>query len=251
MSEEQVELTGEGTTDQTDESGAENVVPEEESPQHSPEVKGILVDLQKQRKVNEDLQRQIAMMQEQHSALLSEMHPEGEQEGAEAETLDDEELLNRGEARKMVQAERAYFAKQQVARERIERQNVVMRSRQQAMQAHTAEREGKGLDYETVISEGFQAVMQDATPQEAEALQAAVLASANPAETAYRLGCTHPTIQKRVRAASASQLLRKMGEGGRPPGLELPAGAPPDMMDMAHLIKCSDKEFETLLRKHG
>jgi len=204
--------------------------------------KGILRDLQaervKRQVAEEDTQAVRRQLDAANAKLIDRTEKPADELGEQA---DDEELLTRGELRRMQAAKdkavgEAAKADQQQRRQEFDQQ--CLRSEQAAKDKFTAKECGEGLDYDTVATEGRKYLSKHD--------RAAIAEANDPAAELYRrcVFCS-PVLQQRQATADRTKMLAKLDTGGP----AKPKGTHMDDPDFDRLMEKSESELLGMIRQ--
>ncbi len=172
----------------------ENLNPQEKTYTEQ-EWKGLLADKTNEVRMRQQLQADKAAM-DQKIAEQRIRIKELEASTVEGKTGDPDDIMTRAEVKKMLAVQKEELTKEYTTLETQKSQESLNRSlynsEQKAREIHTEEKEGKGLDYDSVMA-GLKRQIEE-NPGYTVVIQKAK----NPGEKAYQLGLQDPIIAKRL-----------------------------------------------------
>ena len=209
-----------------------------------PKFKGVIRDMQQERKSRQTMEEQLTATREENTLYaeqLAKMKNTDDEE--EEEDDDDDGFLTKKQAREMLDKAISQGKEASAAQRASEVQMRMRDSEEKAKAELTADKVGEGLDYDTVIREGY-AKMVKKNP----AYHQVVLNSENPAEEAYRIGLLEPSMSKKVDTRKNDEFVGKLRtEGGRGiPKASLAALNEEESYEQ--LLKMPESEIERSLR---
>lgn len=222
-------INDETTTANTDEAGVDIT--------QTKAYQGILRDLKGERSKRQELEQSVEALHEQLQ------QDAGKQ--TEEEKIDDEDLLTVGQFRKLQEKEKKAKAAEEQKSQRTALDRKFLSSEEQARTEFTAEKMGSGLDFDTVLENGFKA-MATKNP----AYWQVVVNSDNPAREAYEIGLRHPDIAKKHESFRGSKLLEGLNKGknySRTSG----GGGGADMNDISKLSELPESELLKQIQAAG
>jgi len=162
-------------------------------PEDSSEFKGVIKDLNRERETRQQVQGQVTMLQEQVDILMQ------EKEKVVEDPAKDEEFLTRKEAKLLLDKATKDSTKEEQMREQRRLNDKFASDEADAKTKLTEEAKGVGLDYLSVLHEGYAKIIAD-NPAYKDVVLAAGQRGKNMAEEAYKIGLTHPDIQARIQS---------------------------------------------------
>ena len=197
-----VEMDNEPETNLEDKTGG-NAIPENADVAHTAAFKGLLSDKQRETQRRQELEQRV-------SELQAEIAADRSQKPSETEEPAETELMTFGDFKKLQAKQKTESQQESEKRQRIEMNRRFAQAESMARDKYTAEKTGKGLDFDTVFRDGFEPLVR----MKPHLLQI-VAQDENPAEMAYTLGLTHPELAQRIEAVRTSRLLEKITKSGR------------------------------------
>jgi len=184
-----------------------------------PKVQGIIHDNQKERELRHSVEDQLTQMRVKNEMLRRELEKEGSGE-EDLDELDiigddvkDDDYLTVAQAKQLAKRMSSQQQKQQQQQQQQSRAERIRESESNAKNKYTADKVGEGLDYMNVIDKGYKEMVK-----ENPSLHQTVQSSHDPAETAYRLGLTHPEVQEKMKEVQKQELLKKINNQKGPRG---------------------------------
>ena len=172
----------------------------------TPEFKGLLRDKQTETANRQEAERQLMSAQN----ALDEANRQLEEQAAKEE-LGEDDYLTVGATQKMIDKAMAGIKADKVKDQQQQKDVLAEESADRAKAKYTAENCGAGLDFESVFNDGLKPLLA-ADPS----LITAIQNSRNPAEAAYKLGRTHPVIEKRHEERLSAKLVADLQKNSGP-----------------------------------
>lgn len=213
-----------------------------------PKVQGIIKDNQKEREARQSAEQDLERLREENELLMSQLKDHKPEKPSETDKdleglpKDPDDYITVKQAKAL--AEKAKQENQQKNQQETQKQmqRRLLDSEKKAIEKYSEEKMGEGLDYSTVIEEGYKKLIKN-NP----AYKQVVLNADDPAEEAYRLGCQNPVIQKRLEKKRNQELLNKMEER---PSSQTKVGSITDTQ-YNELLKLSDEELNRKIEERG
>lgn len=219
---------------------------ESEAEKVNKQLKGILGDLQEERKRRQDLElklRDLEAAKQQFEAQIVEAGKETEP------TFKDDDVPTVRGVKKVAEDVTTPIKQQMEALRGELNAYKVSLSEQKAINEYTADKVGVDLEYNKVISEGFTELVR-----QNPGYRAVVLGSSNPAEEAYRIGLTHPKFRDIILKREAEKMLEKLNTNTDK--AKVPAGGgggknkiKVENLSVKDLMKLSDEELDRLAQE--
>jgi len=205
--------------------------------------KGLLRDVQSERKSRQTAEEALREVREENQMLTEELAGKTDETGHEDDNgaEDEGEYLTVGRAKKLLAKT---LEEGKVAETEEKQQALAQRfaeSEEKAKEEFTTEKMGEGLDYSTVLKEGYKKMVAH-NP----GYQQVVKNSRDPAREAYQIGLLEPEIAKRLDAQKNTKLLASMRVGGGPKGAIETASL--EQQDYETLINTPDSELMKSLK---
>lgn len=172
------------------------------------EFKGLLLDKQRESSSRQEAERQLSYVQKELAETNARLEELANKEDPD---LDDTDFVTVGATKKLleqalggIKADKEKDAKQQQAL-------LVNTTSEEAKERYTAKKCGEGLDFDSVIENGLKPLIA-----KNPALFTAIQNDPNPAEAAYKLGKTHPDVEKLVLERMRSDLVTDLQKNTGP-----------------------------------
>jgi hypothetical protein len=223
----------------------------------TPEYKGVIRDLQGERASRQQLEAQVAELNNRLSqldqpkpantgdeleAMLNEMNvdPEGY-----IQYRDVSKLVDRLVSKK-VDTHLDQFNQEQQTRSRQQQVAMVNESMDTARREFTADK--YGVDYDTVINDGLKPLLQK-NPKLLEAIEN----DANPGQMAWRLGIANPAIAKKLEDHKSAKLVNQLNQGSpkRSAATQLVEQADEQAKSFEELVQLDSSQLEEMCRQAG
>lgn len=215
-----------------------------------PSIEGMIKDSQKERDLRHNVEDQIQKLRDENELLQNELadvnkeEPENKGE-TELEKLADGDFITAKQAKDML--EKA-AKKGEVAMEEQEKVNLkshLSKSEIATKEIFTAEKVGEGLDYETVIEQGWKPAVK-----KNPGLAQAMIRAEKPAEFAYLHGLQQPIFKSLVDEKRNQKLVEELNKNPGSPkgGGGVPEGSIVDS-NFEALLEKSDLELDAMLQE--
>jgi len=209
-------------------------------------LKGILADLQDERKRRSISEERVAELEGRIEELEEALEEKVEKEPSSEK---DDEWLTLGKAKKVLEeilAKREAEYEGRIADlEASILSNRFKASEDDARKSYSPEKVGEELCYDKVIDNGFAELIKD-NP----AYKAVVVNSANPAEEAYKIGLTHPNFRDLLKKRGIEVVVEKLSETKVKTGIGSSQGATglDENTPLEDILKMDDKTLEKYRR---
>ncbi len=209
-------------------------------------IKGILGDLQEERKRRQELElklRELELAKQQFEEQLIDAGKEDEP------TFKDDDVPTVRGVKKVAEDVTTPIKQQMEALRGELTAYKISLSEQKAINEYSADKVGADLEYNKVINEGYVEMLK-VNP----AYKAVVLNSPNPAEEAYRIGLNHPKFKDIILKREAEKMLEKINTNTDK--TKVPAGGGGGKvkvnlqnLSVKDLMKLSDEELDRMARE--
>lgn len=171
------------------------------------EFKGLLADKTSETRRRQALEEDNSALQTQLNEANSRLAATSQPEGEPGDDTDPDDFPTFKDLDKVLDAreKRNQAAKQKESRLDEDRRFVA--SEQQAKTELTVKSQGEGLDFDSVIADGFRAMVKT-NP----AYMQVVMGSPNPAREAYEIGLRHPDVAARLETVRNAKLLEQINK---------------------------------------
>ena len=244
---DEIKNEGDLTTESTDDL-QDTAIDLPENYQESAQFKGLVADKTEETHRRQAAEADATRLRDENTRLSQQASLGTKDTSAtdDGDVGDDDDLLTVGQF-KAYRAKEAQQAKaQQAETERRSQADTFERAQPGARAKHTVTTEGEGLDYDTVVygDEGTKRILQQ-NPD----YMAAIIKAANPAEEAYKIGLTDPTVAARVQAKRDRQTVEKIAQNKTGPqagGGSSPAAHSFSELDKLSTLSDADLEAQTV-----
>lgn len=212
----------------------------------SAEMKGIIKDMQTERKSRQEIEDRLLEMRDQNTVLAEKVNSINNKTDEDPLAgMSDDDLVSAKQVRDILSKSLKSIKGDEQKRDQNALRDKFFNSEQKAKTEFTADKMGEGLDYLSVMK-GYQRMLK-INPR----YQDVMLSSSNPAAEAYKIGLMDSDIQAISSTAKGSKLLDNLNVGG---GVPRGAGANNDRdtvadEDIEILLKMSDEQLMANIEK--
>jgi len=209
-----------------------------------PQFKGVIKDMQHERQTRQTAEDRVAQLQEENRVLTEELANQDTKPEKEEENENPDALLTRAEAKKLLDKALSQGQKASEQEKKQAHDKRLFASEEEARKMFSAEKVGEGMDYDTVIKDGYVKMLK-----KNPAYHQVVVASDNPAAEAYRIGLLEESFAKKLDENKTKEVLSKIKTGGAAGIPKTSIAAFSEKSDYEDMLKKSPAELERELRE--
>lgn len=179
-------------------------------PESLPEFQGIIKDMQSERQSKQLTEDRLISLEGEKKLLSDELASKKDKEDDEFEGRNDDEVLTIAEAKKMLQKGLQQVKGNDAERQKADMHQRLISSEEAAVKELTTEKMGEGLDYLSVIKNGYSKMVKK-NPK----YQEVMINSQDPAKSAYEIGLMDESIREIVEKQKNITILDNLKKAGK------------------------------------